>query len=370
MIEVSNLFKKYGPVEAVRGVSFKVEPGHIYGFLGPNGAGKSTTMNIITGCLAATSGEVKINGHDIYEDAIEAKKLIGYLPEQPPLYPDMTPEEYLIFVGRAKGLKGDALYNDVDRVMEKTQIAHVGDRLIRNLSKGYRQRVGIAQAILANPKIIILDEPTVGLDPIQIVEIRELIRELSKSHTVILSSHILSEVSAVCDYVIIISRGIIVASDTIENLNKGDGETRLIKITSRNEKEGLREKLSGLEGVKSVTVSHSSEGILAEICTSNDTDPRDGIFKVYSELGCPILSMSSDNETLEDIFMRLTRDEYIDMIEEHQEKRRRDNEKKEKKKGGKTESKNPYYGKNSDRADKSEEEYTPLFTDENKDKED
>lgn len=224
MIEVKNLTKNYGAIPAVKDISFTVEAGKIYGFLGPNGAGKSTTMNMITGCLAPSFGDVKINGLDIYEDAVEAKRNIGYLPEIPPLYTDMTPFEYLEFVGRAKGLKKAALYDEIERVMEKTKILDVSSRLIRNLSKGYRQRVGIAQAILGDPEYIILDEPTVGLDPLQIIEIRDLIASLAKDHAVILSSHILQEISAVCDHVIMISQGKVVASDTMENL-LGNGET-------------------------------------------------------------------------------------------------------------------------------------------------
>lgn len=222
MIEVKNLSKNYGPVPAVKGISFTVEDGCIYGFLGPNGAGKSTTMNMLTGCLAPTQGEVKINGHDIIDEAIEAKKCIGYLPELPPLYLEMTPFEYLEFVGRARGLKKDALYDEMERVMEKTKITDVSDRLLRNLSKGYKQRVGIAQAIMGNPDIIILDEPTVGLDPIQIIEIRDLILELGEAHTVILSSHILQEIEAVCNRVIMISQGKVVADDTLEALTKDE----------------------------------------------------------------------------------------------------------------------------------------------------
>lgn len=229
LIEVKNLTKFYGPVAAVKDVSFTVEKGHIYGFLGPNGAGKSTTMNMITGCLAPTSGEVLICGNDIIEDAIEAKKCIGYLPEIPPLYSDMTPFEMLEFVGRARGMKKAELYDRIESVMEETGILDVADRLIKNLSKGYKQRVGIAVAILGDPEIIILDEPTVGLDPIQILEVRELIRRLGEDHIVILSSHILQEISAVCDYVIMISKGKIVASDTLENL-LGENETSLEEV--------------------------------------------------------------------------------------------------------------------------------------------
>ena len=220
MIEVRHLSKRYGTHLAVDDLSFSIDRGVVYGFLGPNGAGKSTTMNIMTGCLGATEGEVLIDGHNVAEEPMEAKKHIGYLPELPPLYGDMTPEEYLHFVARAKGLRREESARQIETVMEKTRIADVRKRLIRNLSKGYRQRVGIAQALLGNPEVIILDEPTVGLDPAQIIEIRELIRELGKEHTLVLSSHILSEVQAVCDSILILSKGRLVACDTAENLTK------------------------------------------------------------------------------------------------------------------------------------------------------
>ena len=199
MITVEHLTKCYGDFLAVDDLSFEIEKGHVYGFLGPNGAGKSTTMNIMTGCLSATDGTVRIDGYDIFEEPQTAKKRIGYLPEQPPLYMNETPAEYLKFVGAAKGLKGMELARQVEEVMDQTKIGSVRNRLILALSKGYKQRVGIAQALLGNPKVIILDEPTVGLDPIQIIEIRDLIRQLGESHTVILSSHILSEVQAICE---------------------------------------------------------------------------------------------------------------------------------------------------------------------------
>lgn len=214
MIEVNHLCKRYGNHTAVWDLSFHIEKGQIYGFLGPNGAGKSTTMNIMTGCLAATSGQVRIGGFDIFEEAQQAKKLVGYLPEQPPLYLDRTPREYLTFVARAKGIRESDIPNQLSHVMAVTQIQDVADRLIKNLSKGYKQRVGIAQAILGDPEVIILDEPTVGLDPRQITEIRELIQQLGKDHTVILSSHILSEVQAVCQTILIISKGKLVACDS------------------------------------------------------------------------------------------------------------------------------------------------------------
>ena len=218
MIEINNLVKKYGEHVAVDHLSLTVEPGKIYGFLGPNGAGKSTTMNIITGYLGATSGTVTINGHDIFKEPEEAKKCVGYLPEIPPLYADMTVLEYLNFVAELKKLQKSLRKRYVEEAMETTGILDVKNRMIRNLSKGYRQRVGFAQAILGYPEIIILDEPTVGLDPKQIIEIRDLIKKLGEKHTVILSSHILTEISAVCDHVFIISKGKLVASDSTENL--------------------------------------------------------------------------------------------------------------------------------------------------------
>ena len=229
MIKVEHLTKCYGDFMAVKDLSFEIEEGHIYGFLGPNGAGKSTTMNIITGCLSATDGTVKINGYDIFEDAKKAKRCIGYLPEQPPLYMNETPLEYLRFVGEAKGLSGDELEEQVEEVITWTKIEKVKSKLISKLSKGYKQRVGIAQALLGNPQVVILDEPTVGLDPIQIIEIRDLMKDLGRNHTVILSSHILSEVQAICDRILIIDKGRLVAFDTTENL------------TSHTDKESLEE---------------------------------------------------------------------------------------------------------------------------------
>lgn len=220
MIEVKNLTKYYGNHKAVDHISFSIKEGTVCGFLGPNGAGKSTTMNIMTGCLSATSGNVSIGEYDIFEQPIEAKKMIGYLPEQPPLYLEETPREYLRFVAQAKKIPRESIREEIENVMKETQITEVADRLIKNLSKGYRQRVGIAQTLLGNPKVIILDEPTVGLDPIQVIEIRDLIKSLGQKHTVILSSHILSEVQHMCDEILIISKGRLIAYDTAENLEK------------------------------------------------------------------------------------------------------------------------------------------------------
>ncbi len=307
MIEVKNLVKRYGDFEAVRGVSFTVQKGMIYGFLGPNGAGKSTTMNIITGTLAATEGEVTVNGCDIYEDPIGAKSAIGYLPEQPPLYPDMTPEEYLAFVGEARGLRGDELWRAIDRVVEKTGLGEYANRLIKNLSKGYRQRVGIAQAILTDPEIIILDEPTVGLDPRQIIEIRELIRQLGRDHTVILSSHILTEISAVCDYVIIIARGKIVASDTLENLTKQYEGKNYIDLTVRGEEASVRRAVESISGVEEISVDPKPLGLLhVRIATDSSADIREDVFFRFADAKMPILSMEYEEVTLEKVFLELT----------------------------------------------------------------
>ncbi len=254
MITVEHLTKRYGDFTAVDDISFTIEDGHIYGFLGPNGAGKSTTMNIMTGCLAATSGEVRIDGYDIFEQARQAKQCIGYLPEIPPLYPDETPEEYLRFVAQAKGVPNRRIPDEIARVMQETRLTEMGGRLIRNLSKGYRQRVGIAQALLGNPKYIILDEPTVGLDPLQIIEIRDLIRELGRKHTVILSSHILSEVQAICESVLIIAHGKLVAFDTPRNLEQAMTASSRLSITAEADEARLRAILDGEPAVAAYTI--------------------------------------------------------------------------------------------------------------------
>ena len=306
MIEVKHLVKRYGDFEAVRDVSFTVEKGRIYGFLGPNGAGKTTTMNIITGCLAATEGEVTINGYDIYEDPVEAKSCIGYLPELPPLYMDMTPEEYLYFVGKAKGMKGKALDDGVDRVIAKTSLTPMRSRLIKNLSKGYKQRVGIAQAILGDPEIIILDEPTVGLDPLQIIEIRDLIRELGQNHTVILSSHILTEISAVCDYVIIIAGGKIVASDTIENLTKLNEGKSYIDMDVRGSAEAIESAAGNLQGVARMEMQHGEGMTHLRLEVEGKDDIRDHVFFTFADRRLPIISMNYEEVTLEKVFLTLT----------------------------------------------------------------
>ena len=305
MISVKNLCKNYGPVAAVKGISFEVEMGHVYGFLGPNGAGKSTTMNMICGCLAATDGTVTIDGCDILEDAVEAKSHIGYLPEIPALYMDMTPFEMLEFVGRAKRIPKRELYDEIEHVMARTKIEDVADRLIKNLSKGYKQRVGIAVALMGDPDIIILDEPTVGLDPIQIMEIRDLIRELGEEHTVILSSHILQEISAVCDRVIMISRGEIVASDTLENLlASADDGTKRLKIETSGEDDEIRAALEGVSAISDVSIT---DGTYKTVVVSYPSrlEVSDEVILALTQAHLPVHSVTEEQATLEDVFIRL-----------------------------------------------------------------
>ena len=314
MIEVKNLVKRYGDHTAVDHLSFEIEKGKIYGFLGPNGAGKSTTMNMITGYIASTEGTVVIDGHDILEEPEEAKKCIGYLPEMPPLYFDMTVLEYLKFVADLKKIPKDKKATMIEEIMDMVKITDMKNRLIKNLSKGYRQRVGIAQAVLGYPEVIILDEPTVGLDPKQINEIRDLIKGLKQKHTVILSSHILSEVSAVCDYVLIISHGKLVASDTPENLGKLAAGSNNLNLLVKGQKDTIRAALEAVEGVKEVTVKKSpEEGVYAiTVGTEENMDVREKVFYSMVNAGCPILEMQSKKVSLEEIFLELTESEKKD----------------------------------------------------------
>ena len=306
MIEVSHLTKRYGNHTALSDLSFTIPNGQIYGLLGPNGAGKSTTMNILTGCLAATSGEVRIDGVDIFEDPMAAKKHLGYLPEQPPVYMDRTPWEYLRFVARAKGVKN--VPREVDRVMELTQITDMRDRLIRNLSKGYRQRLGSAQAILGDPDIIILDGPTVGLDPRQITEIRELIQRLGENKTVILSSHILGEVQAVCGTILILSKGRLVACDTPENLEKQMTSASALELEVCASKEQAEKLLSRLPGVRNMKTKGTGDRCQVRLETEKEhlEDLSKAAFFTLAEAGTPILSMTPTKASLEDIFLELT----------------------------------------------------------------
>lgn len=310
MIEVEHLTKTYnGRVNAVDDLSFTVEKGQIYGFLGPNGAGKSTTMNIITGYISATSGKVTVDGHDIFAEPKAAKRCIGYLPELPPLYTDLTPREYLNIAAGLKNVPKAERQTQIAEIMEMTGIQNVSERLIRHLSKGYRQRVGLAQAMIGYPDILILDEPTVGLDPKQIIEMRELIRSLRERHTVILSSHILSEVSAVCDTVLILSHGRLVASDTPENLSRRLSERNTLLLTVRGDAETVRSALSPFAEQASVALSPSETepgAVDVRLETGDETDLRESVFYRLASAKLPLLAMSCPRASLEDVFLELT----------------------------------------------------------------
>ena len=322
MISVEHLTKCYGDFTAVDDLSFEIGEGHVYGFLGPNGAGKSTTMNIMTGCLSATAGHVRIDGYDIFDEPGKAKKLIGYLPEHPPLYMNETPLEYLTFVGEAKGLRGEELNRQIDTVIGLTKIEHMKHRRISALSKGYQQRVGIAQALLGNPKVIILDEPTVGLDPIQIIEIRDLIKELGKTHTVIFSSHILSEVQAICDQILMIAHGKLVAFDDPQKLEKTLLSSNEITLTTDATEDELREILSSVDHITEVTT-----GIVAEKWTvariktdhNNIYDLSRDVFLAFTKSKNVLLEMSLKKGTLEDIFIELSEVEPDTQVATHDE---------------------------------------------------
>lgn len=309
MIRVNHLTKYYGDHLAVDDISFEITEGHVYGFLGPNGAGKSTTMNIITGCLSATSGTVSIDGHDIFEEPKEAKRCIGYLPEHPPLYMNESPLEYLTFVGQAKGLKGEQLKEQVAQVIEKTGIADVKHRRIAALSKGYRQRVGIAQALLGNPKVIILDEPTVGLDPIQIIEIRDLIKDLGKSHTVIFSSHILSEVQTICDRIVMIAKGKLVAFGAPEELQKQlltDGE---ILVTTDAGIEQVKQALSSLKEITALEFTQGESQLTVVHIKTGSSDMNTvarSVSQCFAGKNLAIYEMSQKKGSLEDMFLELS----------------------------------------------------------------
>lgn len=307
MIEVKGLVKKYGNHVAVDHLDFTIEKGKIYGFLGPNGAGKSTTMNIMTGYLGATEGKILIDGHDMLEEPELAKRSIGYLPEIPPLYTDMTVMEYLTFSAELKKIAKHEREEEIEKVMEMAKLKDVENRLIKNLSKGYRQRVGLAQAILGFPEIIILDEPTVGLDPKQIIEIRELIRSLAKQHTVILSSHILAEVQEVCDYIMIISKGKLVASDTPENLEQLMAGASAIELELKTKDKDVLEVLNEMDKISEWHCKENAEGNLeVEIKTIDDTDIREELFYRFAEAKCPILTMKKSKISLEQVFLELT----------------------------------------------------------------
>lgn len=310
MIEVKNLVKRYGDTAAVDDLSFTVDEGQIYGFLGPNGAGKSTTMNIMTGYIAPTSGEVLIDGHSILEEPDAARMCIGYLPEVPPVYPEMTVEEYLQFAAGLKKIPKKDRMDRIDEVMQLTDITTMQNRLIRNLSKGYRQRAGLAQALLGYPKILILDEPMVGLDPKQIIEIRELIRSLSKRHTIILSSHILSEISAICDHIMIIAHGKLVASDTPQRLIKLMTGSGSLELTVRATEGQLQRVLSEMNGLDILSVSASEESGACDVSlrSTDDRDLRENLFYLFAAHHLPLLRMQKARASLEDVFLELTQE--------------------------------------------------------------
>lgn len=314
MIKVENLVKKYGNHVAVDHLSFEVEKGQIYGFLGPNGAGKTTTMNIMTGYLAATDGTVEINGHNILTQPKEAKKCIGYLPEIPPLYPDMTVLEYLRFAAELKKVPKAERSGQIQEIMEMVDITDVEECLIKHLSKGYKQRVGLAQAIIGYPDVIILDEPMVGLDPKQIIEIRTLIKKLAKKHTIFLSSHILSEISTVCDHILIISNGKLVASDSPEGLQKLMAPSEEIEVTAFGTKEQAEKILSGVSGVQSYIFEESAEedSITIKIITKDHADIRKELSVALTGDNMPVLSMKRVEKSLEDIFLQLTEQEAVE----------------------------------------------------------
>lgn len=308
MIEISHLTKKYGDQTAVDDLTLQMESGKIYGFLGPNGAGKSTTMNMITGYIASTDGSVKINGYDILKQPEQARKCVGYLPEQPPLYMDMTTAEYLRFTANLKKIPKDKKRQYIEESMEMTKITDIKNRLIRNLSKGYRQRVGFAQAVLGYPDVIILDEPTVGLDPQQMIEIRSLIRSLGRQHTVILSSHILSEVREVCEHIFIISKGRLTASDTTENLIARMSGEQELHLLVKGKQDAVVKILSQAHGIASQSVRAASESGCqrAVLRAKQGTDIRADIFYLFAQAGIPILEMTTAGKSLEQVFLELT----------------------------------------------------------------
>ncbi len=312
MIQAENLTKHYGDVRALDGVSFHVEQGEIVGLLGPNGAGKTTAMKILTCFMPPSSGTARVAGHDIFDEPLQVKRNVGYLPEEPPLYAELTVDEYLSYAGRLKGLAGGELRQAKARAMEKCGIGHVARRLIGNLSKGYRQRVGLAQALLHNPPVLILDEPTVGLDPVQIIEIRNLIKDLAQDHTVILSTHIMQEVEAICGRVIIINEGRIVAVDTADNLRQQVGRGRRILLKVRRPTSDLVNRLMALDGVLDV---EALDGGAYRIESRRDQDLREDVARVAVESGAGLLELTGVAVSLEEVFLRLTTEDVAGTVE-------------------------------------------------------
>ncbi|NLD87848.1 MAG: ATP-binding cassette domain-containing protein [Clostridiales bacterium] len=311
MIEVINLSKSFGDKHAVRDINFTINSGEVVGFLGPNGAGKTTTMNIITGYLSATAGTVKVHGIDVLEDPIAAKRYIGYLPEHPPLYMDMTVNEYLSFAYDLKRVKGISKKKHINEICDSVSITHVRDRMVKNLSKGYKQRVGLAMSLIGNPDVLILDEPTVGLDPIQIIEIRNVIKELGRDRTVILSSHILPEVQAICERVLVINNGVIVANDTPENLSASISGEHKLSVRIAGPADAVQNTLRACEGIRTADMSLEHEDGSCEFVVEADpnVDVRKPMFFALAKAGYPILMLKPLDMSLEDIFLKLTTEE-------------------------------------------------------------
>ncbi len=306
MIEVDNLTKYYGPRKAINNLTFQIARGEVVGFLGPNGAGKSTTMNILSCILPASSGTARIQGYDTFEQSLEIRKIIGYLPETPPLYPDMSVHDYLVFAAQVRGLAGKQTGTAVERVLEKCSLKDVGHRIIGRLSKGYQQRVGLAQAMVHDPDILILDEPTLGLDPIQIIEIRKLIQELTASHTIILSSHILPEITQICQRVIIINEGEIAAVDSLEGLTAALRKSERLSLTIRNQDDGIEEKLNSLNQVLSVLPGEKNQFLVE--CELN-SNLQDEFARLALENQWGLVEITPISMTLEDVFLKLTVEE-------------------------------------------------------------
>lgn len=319
MIEAIGLVKQYGDHIAVDHLNFTVEKGQILGFLGPNGAGKSTTMNMLTGYISATEGTILVNGYDMLEEPELAKKSIGYLPEQPPVYPDMTVTEYLKFVTELKKVPRKERDKEVERVIELTQLEPMRKRLIQHLSKGYRQRVGIAQALVGNPEVIILDEPTVGLDPKQIIEIRDLMKSLAKEHTVLLSSHIMQEISAVCDHIMIISHGKLVLSGTPEELQQQANKGEYLELEAIGAKEQVLAVANSVAGISELEVIAGGQESHVILRIKSDEDIREALFFAFANAKLPLVKLVRNTKTLEDIFLEATSDQWDDFEDEASE---------------------------------------------------
>ena len=306
MVEIKNLTKYYGNKAALKGVSFTIQKNEVLGFLGPNGAGKSTTLNIIAGVIPATSGTVTVDGYDIVQQPVKAKKSIGFLPEIPPIYPDMKVREYLMFVAGLKGVPAEKRRTEVERAMERLKITDVQKRLIRNLSKGYKQRVGFAQALLGNPPVIILDEPTVGLDPTQLLEVRNLIMDLRHDHAIILSSHILGEISAVCDRIVIINHGEIKANDTIENLEQSMESSLILQLKVQGSSREVSKIAQGVEGVFSVSnIQFVKTGVYTYDVEIEKESVRNALLSALLQHGLEVLEVSTEKKNLEQVFTKL-----------------------------------------------------------------